>query len=79
MKELGISHRDISPGNILVDCEGNYKLADMGAGKSLVYKNTIHSLSGRTGKPSYMAPEVMDYTDKIDWYKADVFSLGKVV
>ena len=79
MKELGISHRDISPGNILIDCGGKYKLADMGAGKSLVNKNTMHTLTKPIGKESYKAPEVRNKTDKIDWYMADVFSLGKVV
>ena len=47
----------------------------MGAGKSLVYKNTIHTFTKVIGKESYMAPEVRNETDKIDWYKADVFSL----
>ena len=35
LKELGVSHRDISPDNILIDTEGNCKLSDMGVGKSL--------------------------------------------
>ena len=79
MKELGISHRDISPQNILIDCDGNYKLADIGAGKSLFNKNTIHILKTVIAKENYMSPEVRNGIDKIDWYKADAFSLGKVV
>ena len=53
----------------------------MGAGKSLVYKNTIHTLKTVIGKESYIAPEVMNGkgTDKIDWYMADVFSFGMLI
>ncbi len=35
LKKLGISHRNISPDNILIDAEGNYILSDMGVGMSL--------------------------------------------
>ena len=51
----------------------------MGAGKSLVNKNPIHTLTVRIVKEGYTAPEVISNTPKIDWHKADVFSLGKVV
>ena len=51
----------------------------MGTGKSLVNKNFIHTLTSIIGKENYMAPEVRNQTDKIDWFKADVLSFGKLI
>ena len=66
-----IVHRDIKGGNILVDLQGQIKLADFGASKHI--ENGTMS-SSMKGTPYFMAPEVIE--ERYDGKKADVWSLG---
>ena len=79
LKKLGISHRNISPDNILIDALGNYRLSDIGVGKSLALLSTVHDMSSKTVKPKYMAPEIMNFKDEVNWNAADVYSFMKVI
>jgi len=55
--EHGILHRDIKPGNILVDSEGEPHLTDFGLARLLETKSTVTHTMDVLGTPSYMAPE----------------------
>ena len=58
-----IIHRDISPGNVLIDDEGHVKLTDFGIAHSKVHQNEEPSSSTNTrvelkGKLAYLSPEL---------------------
>ncbi|NIP25389.1 MAG: protein kinase [Phycisphaerae bacterium] len=76
----GIVHRDIKPENILLDKDGNVKIADFGLAKLLDRSPNIYTLTKagqRMGTPHYMAPEQIEHPDKVD-HRADIYSLGVV-
>lgn len=73
--EACIVHRDIKPGNIMVDSEGRAKVMDFGIAK-LKGEQNITKASGTVGTIAYMAPEQMQGLE-VD-HRADIFSFGMV-
>ena len=73
-----IIHRDIKPGNILVDEDGKVRLLDFGIAKLLEHDNAIETEltrhSGRALTPAYAAPEHVQ-GDPLT-VAADIYSLG---
>lgn len=74
---LGVVHRDVSPGNILISRTGSVKLADFGIARSTHVEH--HTDPGQVkGKFGYMSPEQVAGDDEIDG-RSDLFSLGVVL
>ena len=55
--EHGILHRDIKPGNILLDAKGEPHLTDFGLARLMETESTVTRTMDVLGTPSYMAPE----------------------
>jgi serine/threonine protein kinase/Tfp pilus assembly protein PilF len=77
--EHGILHRDIKPGNILLDAQGEPLLTDFGLAGLMEAESTITRTLDVMGTPSYMAPEQAagDHT-KIS-KATDIYGLGAVL
>ncbi len=77
--EVGVVHRDIKPENVLLDRQGQVKVADFGLAK-LVGQTQAARLTGTgqaMGTPHYMAPEQWEHPLEVD-HRADIYSLGVV-
>src|SRR5438046_3287836 len=77
--EHGILHRDIKPGNILLDTKGAPHLTDFGLARLVETASTVTRTLEVLGTPSYMAPEQAVGNNAAISAITDVYGLGAVL
>ena len=72
----GLIHRDIKPGNILMDNQGNPCIVDFGLALA---DESIGNQEGLLGTPMYMSPEqALEEGHRVD-SRSDIYSLGLIL
>jgi serine/threonine protein kinase len=72
--EAGLVHRDIKPGNLILDRSGTVKILDMGLARFFNDDGSVLT-HGMLGTADYLAPEQAMDSHTVD-NRADIYSLG---
>tara|TARA_R110002096_G_scaffold42144_26_gene113846 strand:- start:2352 stop:4337 length:1986 start_codon:yes stop_codon:yes gene_type:complete len=76
-----VIHRDMKPGNVLIDPEGRAKVADFGLAKleNAPHSGTLTMPDSRMGSAGYLAPETLKRGSANVDHRADIFAMGVMI
>ncbi len=71
----GIIHRDVTPGNIIIDADNTSRITDLGLAKEEAAQTGLTRSGASLGTPYYMSPEQINSARDVD-FRTDIYSLG---
>ena len=74
---MGVIHRDVKPGNVLMDDQGDTYLTDFGLARMMEPTQQLTASGVGLGTPAYMSPE-QGQGVKVD-HRSDIYSLGVIL
>ena len=77
--ERGVLHRDLKPGNILFDAQGEPMVSDFGLAAWLHQDSDLTRTIMVCGTPGYLPPEYLDGRPDVLLPASDVYSLGVIL
>ena len=77
LHEVGVLHRDVKPGNLLLREDGSAAFIDFGLARQLSLESDITGIGTIFGTPHYMSPE-QGHGSPLD-VRSDLYSLGVVL
>ena len=77
--ERGVLHRDLKPGNILVDERGQPQVTDFGLARLLEREQDLTRPNAVLGTPAYMSPEQAAGRTSELTIASDLYSLGAIL
>jgi DNA-binding response OmpR family regulator len=75
--EQGVVHRDVKPGNLLLDADGVLKVMDFGVARLAEGSTTLTQAGSIIGTPAYMSPEQL--LGEAPDARTDLYSVGVVL
>lgn len=79
--ERGVIHRDIRPGNTMLDDEGQVKVGDFGLARLVgeeLFRRNLTEANQAMGTMDYVAPEQLESGTPVD-HRADIYSVGMML
>jgi tRNA A-37 threonylcarbamoyl transferase component Bud32/DNA-binding NarL/FixJ family response regulator len=75
--QVGVLHRDLKPGNVMLRADGSVALIDFGLAKLLALESEMTDTGQIFGTPYYMSPE-QGHGEDVD-ERSDFYSLGVIL